>query len=66
MEPKDNISKQTFLYYNIKKRSIHKRLDLRIVVLLDNKSTMNLFCNLNLVEDIKKVKGALSIHSNGG
>ena len=27
---------------------------------------MDLFCNPDLVEDIKKVKGPLRIHSNGG
>ena len=45
---------------------MHKKLELRTVVLLDNKSTMDLFCDQDLVEDIKKVKGPLRIQSNGG
>ena len=45
---------------------MHKKLELRTVVLLDNKSTMDLFCDPDLVEDIKKVKGPLRIQSNGG
>ena len=51
---------------NKNKRFIQKNLDLRTVVLLDNDSTMNLFCNPDLVEDIKKVKRPFSIQSNGG
>ena len=42
MEPKDNISKHTLLYKNRRKRSIHKKIDLRTVVLLDKESTMDL------------------------
>ena len=53
MEPKDNTAQQTLLYSNRKKISIHKKLDLRKVFLLDNKSTMDLFFNTYLVEDIK-------------
>ena len=34
------------------------------MVLLDNKSTMDLLCNPNLVEDIKRVKLPLRIQSN--
>ena len=36
------------------------------MVLLDNKSIMDLFCNPYLVEDINKIKGILRIQSNGG
>ena len=36
------------------------------MVLLDNESTMDLFCNPDLVEDIKKVNRPLRIQSKGG
>ena len=35
------------------------------MVLLDKESTMELLCNQDFVEDIKKLKGHLRIHSNG-
>ena len=38
----------------------------RKVVLLDNESNMDLLCNPDLVEDIKKVKVNLRIQSKGG
>ena len=66
MKPKYNTAKQNLLYNYRKKRSIHKKLDLRTVVLLYNESTMDLFCNPDLVENIKDVKRPLRIHSNGG
>ena len=47
-------AKKNILYNNIKKRSIHKKIYLRTVVLLDNDSTIDLFCNPELVEDIKR------------
>ena len=43
LEPKDNTAKHTILYNDRNKRSIHKKIDLRTVVLLDNDSTMDLF-----------------------
>ena len=61
LEPKDNTPKQNLLYNDRKKISIHKKLDLRTVVLLDNESNMDLLYNLDLVEDIKKVKKPLII-----
>ena len=61
IQPKDNTYEHTLLYNDRKKRSIHKNLDLRTVVLLDNESTMDLFYNTDLVEDIKKVKRPLRI-----
>ena len=36
------------------------------MVLLDKKSNMDIFCNPDLVDDIKKLKGHLRIHSNSG
>ena len=44
---------------------MNKKIDPRTVVLLENESTMDLFCNPYLVEDIKKVKRLLRIQSNG-
>ena len=66
MEPKDNITEHNLVYNYRKKISIQKNPDLRTVVLLKNESTMYLFWNPDLVEDIKKVKITLRIHSNGG
>ena len=63
MEPKDNKAKQTLLYNEKKKISMHKKIDLRTVVLIDSNSTLNLFCNPYLVED-KKVKIPLRIQIN--
>ena len=66
LKSKENTSKPTLLYNDRKKRSIQKKLYLRAVVFLDNKSTMDLFYNPYLVEDIKKVRVTLRIQSNGG
>ena len=63
LEPKDNTVEQTILYNNRKKRSIYNKLYLRAVALLDNKSTMDLLYNPDLVED-KKVKIPLRIQIN--
>ena len=57
IEPREEIVEQTLLYNDKKKRSMHKNIDLSIVVLLDNESTMDLFCDPDLVEDIYKSKG---------
>ena len=65
MEPKYNTVEQTLLY-NDKNKIFIKKIDLRTVVLLDNESTMDLFYNPDLVEDMKKVKKPLMIQSNGG
>ena len=66
LEPKDDTSKQNLLYIDRKKRYMHKNLDLRTVVLLENESTMDIFCNPELAEDIKKVKRLFRLQSNGG
>ena len=66
LEPKDNMSKHNLLYSEKNKRYIHKKLDLRTVVLIDNESTLDLFCNQDSVKNIKNIKGPLRIHSNGG
>ncbi len=42
------------------------KLDLRKVMLLDSESTMDLFCNKELVEDINKSDKLLRLKSNGG
>ena len=56
MKPKENTARYNILYNYIKKRYIHKKLELSTVVLLDNKSTMELLWNTDLVEN-KKAKG---------
>jgi hypothetical protein len=43
-----------------------KGLDLRNVILLDNQSTMLLFCNKRFVTDIRKSNEVLTLKSNGG
>ena len=41
-------------------------LDLRKVVLLDNQSTVSLFCNKKMVTNIQKSKRPMTLKSNGG
>ena len=65
MEPREETAEQALIYNDKKKRAIHKKLYIRTVVLLDNKSTMDLFCNPDLVEYIQKVKEPLRIQYNG-
>jgi uncharacterized protein YodC (DUF2158 family) len=42
------------------------KLDLRKVILLDSQSTMDLFCNPNLVENVTKTSNVMNLQSNGG
>jgi hypothetical protein len=42
------------------------RLDLRNVILLDSQSTMDLFCNKQLVTDVTKANKKMRLQSNGG
>ena len=54
-----------FLNETIKKASTAK-LNLRNIILLDNESTMDLFCNKSIVNKITKSKSRLKVQSNGG
>jgi len=36
------------------------------VIMLDNGSTLSLFCNPDMVEDIKKTTKVLELHTNAG
>ena len=42
------------------------KLDPRNVILLERQSTMELFCNSNLVGKVYKAKKKMCLHSNGG
>jgi hypothetical protein len=44
----------------------HHENQMRNWVLLDTGSTVNVFCNLNMVKNIKKVEKSLLIHTNAG
>jgi len=41
-------------------------LDLRNVILLDNQSTLDLFCNEKMVESVQKSAKSMTLSSNGG
>jgi hypothetical protein len=49
-----------------KKSGSKLNLDLRNIILLDNESTMDLFCNPSLVHHVRTAKKAMSLQSNGG
>jgi hypothetical protein len=42
------------------------KLDLKLVILLDSQSTMDLFCNAALVRKISKSRSNMNLNSNGG
>ena len=44
---------------------MYKNIDLSKLVLIDNESTMDIFCNLYLVEDMQKVNKPLMVQING-
>ena len=43
-----------------------RRLNLRNMILLDNQSTVDLFCNKRLVLNIRKVQDSMTVKGNGG
>jgi hypothetical protein len=49
-----------------KKRGPKLNLALRNIVLLDSQSTMDLFCNPQLVSSIRRSKTTMKLQSNGG
>ena len=58
-------NEQMFLSKKIKRASTAK-LNLCNIILLDNESTMDLFCNKSIVNKITKSKSRLKVQSNGG
>jgi hypothetical protein len=44
----------------------YQALDIKNIILLDNQSTVSLFCNKNYVEKVWEVKAQLEIATNGG
>jgi len=42
------------------------KLNLRNMILLDNQSTVDLFCNKHLVSNIRTVKESMTVNGNGG
>jgi hypothetical protein len=41
-------------------------LDLRNMILFDNQSTVNLFCNCKLVSHVWETDNSMTVHVNGG
>ena len=54
------------LYNQIVLKQSSFALNLRNIILLDNKSTMDLFCNIDLVNKISKSSSKMQLQSNGG
>jgi hypothetical protein len=48
------------------KQSNRSKLDLRKVILLDSQSTIDLFCNPDMVRDIRPAESSMKLQSNGG
>jgi hypothetical protein len=44
----------------------YQALDMKSIILLDNQSTVSLFCNRNFVERVWRVKDQLELATNGG
>ena len=61
---KESATNTSLTFTNVK--PIHKGLDMKKVILLDNQSTVDLFCNSNMVTDIVKVKESIRVQSTGG
>jgi hypothetical protein len=59
-------SSKNLFYEQVLLKQSQISLDLTKVILLDNQSTMDLFCNPSLVTDIVRSKKKMHLQSNGG
>ena len=52
--------------YGVLMQEVKKGIDLRKVLLLDNQSTADIFCRLDLLENIREVDNPMMLETNGG
>jgi hypothetical protein len=64
-DPKDDVEEMDLSFCNISDSKLN-RVKLRDMLLLDNQSTVDLFCNRKLVKNIRKVNHGMTVMSNGG
>jgi len=63
-KPSESHGAPDFGFYNA--NSLPKRHNLRDLILLDNQSTVDIFCNKRLLKDIHVSDEYVTVHGNGG